>query len=52
MISKQNRRIISKAFNIPADDTVICDKDTGIIYSVNMSIEELELHNGSKLMMI
>lgn len=43
---------LSEGYFIPTDDTVICDKETGIIYSVNMSIEELELHNGSKLMMI
>lgn len=43
---------LSEGYFIPNQDTVICDRDTGIIYSINMSIEELELHNGSKLMMI
>lgn len=35
-----------------SDDTVICDKVTGTILNINISAEELGLHNGSKLMLI
>lgn len=37
---------------IASDDTVICDRKTGTIFNINMSVEELELINGSKLMLI
>jgi hypothetical protein len=32
--------------------TVLCNKETGIIYNINLSIHELQLMNGSKLMLI
>lgn len=34
------------------DDTVVCDAESGIIFNVNMSIYELGLKNGSRLMLI
>jgi hypothetical protein len=33
-------------------DTVICDKITGNILDLNLSVEELGLQNGAKLMLI
>ena len=34
------------------DDTVICDAESGIIFNVNMSVYELGIKNGSRLMLI
>ena len=33
-------------------NTTLCSMDTGNIYSANMSVEDLHLKNGSKLMLI
>ncbi len=33
-------------------DTVLCDRDTGMIYNMNMEIAELPIENGSRLMLI
>lgn len=35
-----------------AKDTVLCDKHTGTILNINMSVSELGLRNGSKLILI
>jgi hypothetical protein len=35
-----------------ANDIVICDRTTGVVLNQNMSVEELGLRNGSKLMYI
>ena len=32
--------------------TLLCNRETGIIYNINLSIYELQLLNGSKLMLI
>ncbi|MBP3542872.1 MAG: hypothetical protein J6J86_01460 [Lachnospiraceae bacterium] len=37
---------------IPNDEAVLCNMDDGKIYSVNSSVEDLKLKNGSKLMLI
>ena len=34
------------------DDTVLCDRVTGMIYSMNRTIRELGIENGSRLMLI
>lgn len=34
------------------DDSVICERSTGNILNVNMSVKELDLKNGSKLMLL
>lgn len=33
-------------------DAVLCNADTGIIYNVNITVAELEIQNGSRLMLI
>lgn len=35
-----------------AEDAVLCDAETGIIYNVNMEVAELGIKNGSRLMLI
>lgn len=37
---------------IPDASSVLCDAESGTIYSVNSSIQELRLKNGSRLMLI
>lgn len=34
------------------DHTAICRRDTGAIININLSVYELEIRNGSKLMLI
>ena len=33
-------------------DTVLCSRDTGMIYNMNLKITELQIENGSRLMLI
>ncbi len=33
-------------------DAVLCDADSGMIYNIDMAVEELGIHNGSRLMLI
>ena len=33
-------------------DTVLCDADTGVIFDINTEIAELDIKNGSRLMLI
>jgi hypothetical protein len=33
-------------------DAVLCDAETGIIFNINMTVFELGIKNGSKLMLI
>lgn len=33
-------------------DAVLCDAASGIIYNINLAVAELEIQNGSKLMLI
>lgn len=35
-----------------SENSVLCNADTGKIFNVNLSAEELDLKNGSKLMLI
>ncbi|MCP8969372.1 EsaB/YukD family protein [Ectobacillus ponti] len=35
-----------------ADNAILCDADTGIIYNINMAVAELGIRNGSRLMLI
>lgn len=37
---------------LPDENTVICYRDSGQILDINYSVQELELQNGSKLMLI
>lgn len=34
------------------EDAVLCDAESGIIYNINMVVAELDIKNGSKLMLI
>ncbi len=36
----------------PVDDTLLCDRDTGEIFNVNRSAQELGLENGSRVMLV
>lgn len=33
-------------------DAVLCDAETGIIFNINMTVAELGIQNGSRLMLI
>lgn len=33
-------------------DSVLCDADTGMIFNINMEVAELNIRNGSRLMLI
>ena len=43
---------LSEGTFIPSDDTIICDRASGAVFNINLSVEELDLTNGSKLMLI
>ena len=43
---------LSNGSYIATEDAILCDLETGNIFSVNMSVYELGLKNGSKLMLI
>lgn len=43
---------LSNGLFISNDDSVICERSTGNILNVNMSVKELDLKNGSKLMLL
>ncbi len=51
MINKAVSSLCDGRF-IPSDDTVLCDRNTGVIFDINLNSNELCLHNGSKLMLI
>lgn len=36
----------------PSEDTVLCEASSGIIYNINMSVTELGIRNGSRLILI
>ena len=37
---------------VPDRKTVMCNRDTGLPYNINASIDSLGLHNGSRIMLI
>lgn len=37
---------------MPSDETLLCDADTGAVYNVNLTPEEIGLENGSRLMLM
>lgn len=37
---------------LPDEHTLLCSMETGRVYNVNSSVEELRLRNGSRLMLI
>ncbi|KAA0549165.1 methyltransferase [Bacillus sp. BGMRC 2118] len=43
---------LSKGYFIATNSTVLCDRESGAYLNINMSIEELGLKNGSKLMLL
>lgn len=43
---------LSKGYYISGNDMVLCDRNTNGVLDVNMSVYELGLSNGSKLMLI
>jgi len=36
----------------PTAETVLCDRDSGVIFNLNLTIAELGIKNGSRLMLI
>lgn len=43
---------LSKGRFIATDETALCYRENGAIINVNMTVFELGIHNGSKLMLI
>lgn len=43
---------LSEGYYKAADDAILCDAETGIIYNINMEVCELGIQNGSRLMLI
>lgn len=43
---------LAGGFFTASDDTVICYRDTGAVLDFNKSVDELSLHNGSRLIII
>lgn len=43
---------LSEGQFIVKDDTVLCDRKTGEILNINLTVEELGIFNGAKLMLI
>lgn len=37
---------------IPSDDVAICDRQSGALLNINVTVDELGIRNGSKLMII
>lgn len=49
------KRAVSDLSNgrfIATDETTVCYRENGAIININMSVYELGIHNGSKLMLI
>ncbi len=51
MVKKAVENLSDHRF-VPDENTAICYRDSGAIVNINLSAQELELHNGSKLMLI
>ena len=39
-------------FFTPSEQTTLCDRNTGAILNLNITVKELKIKNGSKLMLI
>lgn len=51
MVKKAVENLSDNRF-VSDENTAICYRDSGAILNINLSAKELELHNGSKLMLI
>lgn len=51
LVSKSVSELSQGKFK-PDESTIICDAASGNIFNINLSIYELEIKNGSKLMLI
>lgn len=43
---------LSQGLYSATEDSVLLDRESGSIFNINLSVEELGLENGSKLMLI
>lgn len=43
---------LSDGLFISGEDTIICDRSDGSILNINMTIKELEIRNGTKLLLM
>ena len=43
---------LSEGKYMATDESVLCDADTGIIFNINTEVAELNIRNGSRLMLI
>ena len=50
--NSMKKLISGLSINKAADDAVLCDAQTGIIFNINIEVAELGIKNGSQLMLI
>ncbi|MDR4889952.1 methyltransferase [Bacillus sp. HNG] len=43
---------LSGGYFVATDTTVVCDRETGTIFDINQTVEELGFLNGKKLMLV
>ena len=43
---------LSNGYFVSSKDSILCDKKTGTVLDINKTVEELQLMNGSKLMLL
>ncbi len=43
---------LSEGKYMATEDSVLCDAETGIIFNINTEVAELDIRNGSRLMLI
>jgi len=43
---------LSDEYYISSNDELLCDRESGNIFNINVSVKELDLKNGSRLMLI
>ena len=51
LVSKSLSELSGGKFK-PNSSTILCDAESGKIFNINLSVYELEIKNGSKLMLI
>ena len=54
MVSLLNEILFSLQidYEITKQDTVLCERETGIIYDLNKAVYETRIKNGSRLMLL
>lgn len=51
LIQQAVRELTGGAF-LPDKEVIICERTTGMVYNINLTVEQLGLKNGSRLMIV